>query len=138
MVISGRLKRVAFYCRMNPRNKDYTQFLESIAEMLNEHFGKDKWEMKMYFEIASGVAPDRAEFLKLQAEIKAGAWDVVITRRATMIARDWRQFMEFMEVCDRCRVEVLCLDENEDAAKQYQCIQEFSHNYFGGGSSGTS
>lgn len=138
MVIAGRKGRVAFYCRMNPRNHDCTQFLEPVKVKLDEYFGEGRWELKLFFEVASGAEPNREQFLGLQAEIKAGMWDVVITRRATMIARDWKQFLGFMEVCEKYHVEVLCLEGKEDATKQYQCIRKFSRNYFGGGTDSAS
>ena len=32
MVIAGRVNRVAFYCRMNHRDHDYTQFLDDVKK----------------------------------------------------------------------------------------------------------
>ena len=49
-----------------------------------------------------------------------------------MIARDWGQFMEFMESCEKAQVEVLCLDEVEDAGRIFQRIQKFIAAYFEG------
>ena len=131
-------KRIAFYCRMNPRRNDYTQFLEPIKQKLDERFGDGEWDMKMFFEIASGAEANRDVFDGLKREIKAKKWDVVITRNATMIARDWSQFLGFMEVCKKSEIEVLSLEEAEDATKQYQCIREFKDTYFGGDELGTS
>ena len=34
MVIAGRVNRVAFYCRMNHRDHDYTQFLDDVKKRL--------------------------------------------------------------------------------------------------------
>ena len=41
----------------------------------------------------------------------------MVSVRAAMIARNWGQFMEFMEICEKAQVEVLCLDEVEDAGR---------------------
>ena len=49
----------------------------------------------------------------------------MVSVRAAMIARDWGQFMEFMEICEKAQVEVLCLDEVEDAGRIFQRIQKF-------------
>ena len=48
---------------------------------------------------------------------------------AAMNARDWGQFMEIFE---KAQVEVLCLDEVEDAGRIFQKIQKFIVAYFGG------
>lgn len=69
MVIAGRVNRVAFYCRMNHRDHDYTQFLDDVKKQLERAYGKQEWELKIYFEEASGVDPDRKEFNCLKQEI---------------------------------------------------------------------
>lgn len=40
--------------------------------------------------------------------------------------------MEFMEICEKAQVEVLCLDEVEDAGRIFQRIQKFIAAYFEG------
>jgi len=138
MVTTTQRKQVAFYCRMNPRRNDYTQFLEPIKNKLDERFGAGKWEMKMFFEIALGAEANRDIFDGLKREIKVKKWDAVITRNATMIARNWSQFLGFMEVCEKSEIEVLSLEKAEDATNQYQCIKEFRSAYWGGDELGTS
>ena len=86
----------------------------------------------LYFEEASGADPDRKEFNRLKQEISQDQIDVVVSVRAAMIARDWGQFMEFMEICEKAQVEVLCLDEVEDAGRIFQRIQKFIAAYFEG------
>ena len=68
----------------------------------------------------------------LKQEISQDQIDVVVSVRAAMIARDWGQFMEFMEICEKAQVEVLCLDEVEDAGRIFQRIQKFIAAYFEG------
>ena len=132
MVIAGRVNRVAFYCRMNHRDHDYTQFLDDVKKRLERTYGKQEWELKIYFEEASGDDPDRKEFNRLKQEISQDQIDVVVSVRAAMIARDWGQFIEFMEICEKAQVEVLCLDEVEDAGRIFQRIQKFIAAYFEG------
>ena len=43
MVIAGRVNRVAFYCRMNHRDHDYTQFLDDVKKTV----GKSLWKTGM-------------------------------------------------------------------------------------------
>ena len=43
MVIAGRVNRVAFYCRMNHRDHDYTQFLDDVKKRLERAYGKQEW-----------------------------------------------------------------------------------------------
>lgn len=132
MVIAGRVNRVAFYCRMNHRDHDYTQFLDDVKKRLERAYGKQEWELKIYFEEASGSDPDRKEFNRLKQDISQDQIDVVVSVRAAMIARDWGQFMEFMEICEKAQAEVLCLDEVEDAGRIFQRIQKFIAAYFEG------
>ena len=132
MVIAERVNRVAFYCRMNHRDHDYTQFLDDVKKRLERAYGKQEWELKIYFEEASGADPDRKEFNRLKQDISQDQIDVVVSVRAAMIARDWGQFMEFMEICEKAQVEVLCLDEVEDAGRIFQRIQKFIEAYFEG------
>ena len=132
MVIAGRVNRVAFYCRMNHRDHDYTQFLDDVKKRLERAYGKQEWELKIYFEEPSGADPDRKEFNRLKQDISQDQIDVVVSVRAAMIARDWGQFMEFMEICEKAQVEVLCLDEVEDAGRIFQRIQKFIVAYFEG------
>ena len=132
MVIAGKVNRVAFYCRMNHRDHDYTQFLDDVKKRLERAYGKHEWELNIYFEEASGADPDRKEFNRLKQDISQDQIDVVVSVRAAMIARDWGQFMEFMESCEKAQVEVLCLDEVEDAGRIFQRIQKFIAAYFEG------
>lgn len=133
MVISGRINKVAFYCRMNYVDRDYSKYLVPLEEALEKRFGEQKWDRHIFYEIASGTDAERKEYLHLISEIKKGNVHVVITVRAAMIARDWGQFLEFMELCDKQRVPVVCIQEQEDAESQYQLIKNFRETYFEGG-----
>ena len=42
--------------------------------------------------------------------------------RAATIARDWGQFMEFMLICSKRNVEVVCIDKAEDAQAIFRRI----------------
>lgn len=130
MVVAGRTKRVAFYCRMNHRDRDYTQFYGEVQEVLNQKYGKGNWEMKIYYEIASGAAPNRKEFSWLKTEITSGSWAAVVTMKADTIARDWKQFMEFMRICESKQVEVICTRGPEIAYPIFKCIEQFIQDYF--------
>ena len=125
MVIAGKINRVAFYCRVNHRDRDYEKYLDDVMKRLEEKYGKQKWDLQIFFEEASGADPDRKEFNRLKMEIAAKKIDVVVTMKAATIARDWGQFIEFMAICSKNNVEVLCIDEIEDAQAIFQRIQEF-------------
>lgn len=133
MVIEGRISRVAFYARMNYTRRDYKQYLPVAEELLNQRFGNKKWEMKVFYEIASGMSPDREQFIRLKAEIEDGNLDTVVTIKATTIARDWKQFIGFMELCEKHSVLVICVDDSEDAQRQYEVIRQFKQEYCGEG-----
>lgn len=132
MVVAGRMNRVAFYCRMNHRDKDYTKFLPEVEKILDEKFGKNNWEMKLFFEVASGADAERKEFNRLKAEINAGNFEAVVTMKASTLARDWKQFFEFMEVCEAGEVSVFCIYQPEDAEEIYRRIKKFKMMYFEG------
>ena len=132
MVVAGRINKVAFYCRMNRSNRDYTQFLPEVELTLDERFGKGSWEMKLFYEIASGVDPNRKEFNHLKMELKAGNYDAVITITASRLSRDWKQFMDFMGLCHEKQVEVITVRPPEDAQQIYVRITLFDRNYFEG------
>ncbi|MDO4308453.1 MAG: recombinase family protein [Eubacteriales bacterium] len=130
MVIAGKINRVAFYCRVNHRDRDYEKYLDDVMKRLEEKYGKQKWDLQIFFEEASGADPDRKEFNRLKMEIAAKKIDVVVTMKAATIARDWGQFIEFMAICSKNNVEVLCIDEIEDAQAVFQRIQEFKKMFF--------
>ena len=130
MVIAGKINRVAFYCRVNHRDRDYEKYLDDVMKRLEEKYGKQKWDLQIFFEEASGADPDRKEFNRLKREIAAKKIDVVVTMKAATIARDWGQFIEFMAICSKNNVEVLCIDEIEDAQAIFQRIQEFKKMFF--------
>ena len=109
MVITGTINRVVFYCRVNHRDRDYEQYLEDVMRRLEEEFGKQKWDLQIFFEEASGADPNRKEFNRMKAEIAAKKIDVVVAMRAATIARNWGQFMEFMLICRKKNVEVVSL-----------------------------
>lgn len=132
MVVSGKVKKAAFYCRMNHSNHDCTQFLEKIQKVLDGRYGAGNWKMTLFFEVESGTNPNRKKFLQLKSEIQAGKWDAVATMKADTIARDWKQFMEFMEICEENSVEVICTRGLEDAEPIYKRIQQFVRDYFEG------
>lgn len=114
MVIAGMINRVAFYCRVNHRDRDYEKYLDDVMRRLEEEYGKQKWGLQIFFEEASGADPNRKEFNRLKAEIAAKKIDVVVTMRAATIARNWGQFIEFMLICSKRNVEVVCIDKVED------------------------
>ena len=132
MIIAGTVKRAAFYCRVNHRDRDYGKYLDDVMRRLEEEYGKQKWDLQIFFEEASGADPDRKEFNRLKAEITAGKIDAVVTMKAATIARDWGQFMEFMQICSRKNVKVVCIDRTEDAQSIFQRIQEFKERFFEG------
>ena len=132
MVVAGKVIKAAFYCRMNHSNHDYTQFLEEIQKVLDGRCGAGNWKITLFIEVESGTNPNRKKFLQLKSEIQAGMWDVVVTMKADTIARDWKQFMEFMEVCEENSVEVICTRGPEDAEPIYKRIQQFVRDYFEG------
>lgn len=129
MVIVGDIGNAAFYCRMNHRDKDYTQFLDSVHKTLDGQFGKDRWKMELYFEVASGSNPDRKEWGRLKADIADRKINAVITVRAAMIARDWEQFIEFMELCRKKDVRVFCTEGPDMAEEIYHRIRSFREAY---------
>ena len=129
MVIAGTINRVAFYCRVNHRDRDYEKYLDDVMRRLEEEYGKQKWDLQIFFEEASGADPNRKEFNRLKAEIAAKKIDVVVTMRAATIARDWGQFMEFMLICSKRNVEVVYIDKVENAQAIFRRIQEFQFSF---------
>ena len=132
MIKENRLSNVAFYCRVNHRDRDYEQYLKDVMKRLEEEFGKCEWDLQIFFEEASGADSDRKKFNRLKAEIAAMKVDVVVTMRASTIARNWGQFMEFMLICSKKNVEVVCIDKVEDASAISRRIQEFKERFFEG------
>ena len=132
MIKENRLSNVAFYCRVNHCDRDYEQYLKDVMKRLEEEFGKCEWDLQIFFEEASGADPDRKEFNRLKAEIAAMKIDVVVTMRASTIARNWGQFMEFMLICSKKNVDVVCIDKVEDAQAIFRRIQEFKKRFFEG------
>lgn len=132
MVVAGRINKVAFYCRMNHRNRDYTQFLPEVSQTLDMRFGKGNWEMQMFYEIASGVDPARKEFNRLNMELRAGNFDAVIAITASKLSRDWMQLMDFMKLCREKQIEVITVRQPEDAQLIYNRIMQFEQDYFEG------
>ena len=111
---------------------DYEKYLDDVMRRLEEEYGKQKWGLQIFFEEASGADPNRKEFNRLKAEIAAKKIDVVVTMRAATIARNWGQFIEFMLICSKRNVEVVCIDKVEDAQAIFQRIQEFKKRFFEG------
>ena len=71
MVIAGTINRVAFYCRVNHRDRDYEKYLDDVLRRLEEEYGKQKWDLQIFFEEASGADSNRKEFNRLKAESAA-------------------------------------------------------------------
>ena len=111
---------------------DYEKYLDDVMRRLEEEYGKQKWDLQIFFEEASGADPNRKEFNRLKAEIAAKKIDVVVTMRAATIARNWGQFMEFMLICSKKNVDVVCIDKVEDAQVIFRRIQEFQKRFFEG------
>lgn len=132
MIIAGTVNRAAFYCRVNHRDRDYGKYLDDVMRRLEEEYGKQEWNLEIFFEEASGADPNRKEFNRLKAEITAGKIDAVVTMKAATIARDWGQFMEFMRICGRKNVKVVCIDKAEDAQSIFQRIQKFKKRFLEG------
>ena len=131
MVIPERKNQVAYYYRTTHRDHGYDKYVELGREALVKCYGEIKKEELFFCEEASGMDGKRKEFRRLISEIQAGHIHVVVTRNATMIARDWQQFFEFMEACDKTNVDVVSMEEQEDAWKQYCRVKDFVKEYFG-------
>lgn len=131
MTITGTTNKAAFYCRVNHRDRDYEKYLGDVMKKLEE-YKKQEWDLQIFFEEASGADPDRKELNFLKETIVAEKIAVVITMRATTIARDWGQFIEFMILCQEKNVKVLCLDRIEDAEVIFKRIRQFQEIYFKG------
>lgn len=56
----------------------------------------------------------------------------MVTMRAATIARNWGQFMEFMLICCKKNVDVVCIDKVENAQTIFRRIQEFKKRFFEG------
>ena len=48
MVIAGTINRVAFYCRVNHRDRDYEKYLDDVMRRLEEEYGKQKWDLQIF------------------------------------------------------------------------------------------
>lgn len=132
MVVAGRINKVAFYCRMNHSNRDYTPLLPEVEQSLDERFGKGCWDMQMFYEIASGTNPGRKQWGRLKTELIAGKFDAVVTITASKLARDWKQFVDFMKLCQEKQVEVINVRQPEDSQRIYDRIMKFKWDYFEG------
>ena len=53
----------------------------------------------------------------------------MVTMRAATIARNWGQFMEFILICSKKNVDVVCIDKVEDAQTIFRRIQEFKKRF---------
>lgn len=122
---------MAYYYRTTHRDHGYGKYLEPGKQALRKRYGKRKVEEHFFWDEASGVDGNRKEFRRLIAEIQVGHIHVVVTRNATMIARDWKQFFEFMQACEKAGVNVVSIEETEDAGKQYHRVKGFVKEYFG-------
>lgn len=131
MVIPERKNQVAYYYRTTHRDHGYDKYVEPGKEALWKRYGEIKKEEYFFWDEASGTDGKRKEFRRLIAEIQTGHIHVVVTRDTVMIARDWRQFFEFMQACDKASVDVVCIREDMDAQKQYTCVRQFVKEYFG-------
>lgn len=131
MVIPERKNQVAYYYRTTHRDHGYDKYVEPGREALTKRYGNIKKEEHFFWDEASGVDGNRKEFRRLIVEIQAGHIHVVVTRNATMIARDWQQFFEFMEACDKANVDVVSINSWEDAWEQYSRVRDFVKVYFG-------
>ena len=47
------------------------KYLDDVMRRLEEEYGKQKWDLQIFFEEASGADPNRKEFNRLKAEIAA-------------------------------------------------------------------
>ena len=131
MVIPERKNQVAYYYGTTHCDHGYERYIEPGKEVLRKRSGEIKKEEYFFWDEASGTDGNRKEFRRLISEIQAGHIHVVVTRDATMIARDWKQFFEFMQTCDKAGVDVVCIREDRDAQKQYTCVKQFVKEYFG-------
>lgn len=131
MVIPERKNQVAYYYRTTHRDHGYGKYMEPGREALFQRYGKIKKEEQFFWDEASGADGNRKRFRQLIEEIQTGNIHVVVTRDAPMIARDWKQFFEFMEACDKTGTDVVSIDKKQDAWEQYIRAKEFVKAYFG-------
>ncbi|MFQ8871751.1 MAG: recombinase family protein [[Ruminococcus] torques] len=131
MVIPERKNQVAYYYRTTHRDHGYDKYMEPGREALFHCYGEIKKEEQFFWDEASGADGNRKRFRQLIENIQAGKIHVVVTRDAAMISRDWQQFFEFMEACDKAGTDVVSIDKEQDAWNQYIRVKEFVKEYFG-------
>lgn len=56
MVIAGTINRVAFYCRVNHRDRDYEKYLDDVMRRLEEEYGKQNMNLSEYLLIRAYTA----------------------------------------------------------------------------------
>lgn len=80
---------------------------------------------KIYFDVQSGTKSDRAEFLKMMAEVERGAIAAVVITRDDRIARDGYTTLYILETFPRCGVELEVLDAGKvvDLSNPYEWLQ---------------
>ena len=111
MVIAGTINRVAFYCRVNHRDRDYEKYLDDVMSRLEEEYGKQKWDLQIFFEEASGADPNRKEFNRLKAEIAATlikaylmAWNALVENREDFMEQ-WTEQLQSENLLEGYRAE---------------------------------
>lgn len=132
MVIPERVNQVAYYYRTTHRDHGYEKYIEPGKTALEERYGAVKKKEHFFWDEGSGADGSRKEFLRLMEEVKKGHIHVIVTRDAAMIARDWKQFLKFMKICDRANVDVVSINREADAWEQYSRIRQFIKDYFEG------
>ena len=65
MIKENRLSNLAFYCRVNHRDRDYEQYLKDVMKRLEEEFGKREWNLQIFFEEESEEDQDQKEFSRM-------------------------------------------------------------------------
>ena len=109
------MMQVAYYYRTTHRDHGYGKYMEPGKAVLDKKYGETEKKEQVFWDEASGADGNRKEFLRLVEEVKKGHIHVVVTRDAAMIARDWKQFLDFMKICDRANVDVVSINREADA-----------------------
>jgi DNA invertase Pin-like site-specific DNA recombinase len=101
------MKAAAYIRTWHDRRDDGDRQLEAIRQFVEG----SRWQLTGVYAEPSGSRTDRPQFRRLLAAAEQRTVDVIVIERLDRVAGSLRELVEVFETVRRCRVALVCLEE---------------------------
>lgn len=107
--------RCAVYARVSTNLDSQATSIENQIDIFNNYVAQKNWEIvKVYTDKKTGTKENRPGLKALIEDGKNGAYDVILSKELSRLARNGRLSYELRDICQLNNIHIICLDGSID------------------------